>query len=71
MNGNYVECTELSGKTIQTLRIYQDTGEGSEIQLDLTDGTSFSYSVCHSPIAKASLFKGGAGTPEIIRDYEV
>ena len=68
---SYVECPELSGKTIQTLRIYKDTGDGVEIQLDLTDGTSFSYSVCHSPSTRAILYKGGAGTPQVLRDYEL
>jgi hypothetical protein len=69
---NCMECPELSGKTIQTLRIYKDTGDGVEIQLDLTDGTSFSYSVCHAPVAKAILYKGGgAGTPQVLRDYEL
>ena len=71
MDENYVECPEMSGKTIQTLRIYKDTGDGAEIQLNLTDGTSFSYSVCHPPDAKATLYKGGAGTPLVIRDYEL
>jgi hypothetical protein len=71
MDENYVECPEMSGKTIQTLRIYKDTGDGTEIQLNLTDGTSFSYSVCHPPDAKATLYKGGVGTPLVIRDYEL
>ena len=70
-DGDFVECPELSGKTIQTLRIYSDTGDGTEIQINLTDGTSFSYSVCHTPVAKAILYKGGAGTPLVLRDYEV
>ena len=41
MREDYVECADLSGKTIQTLRIYKDTGDGTEIQIELTDGTSF------------------------------
>jgi hypothetical protein len=28
MEQDYFECPELSGKTIQTLRIYKDTGDG-------------------------------------------
>ncbi len=71
MREEYVECPELSGKTIQKFRIYKDTGDGTEIQLDLTDGTSFSYSVCHQPTVKAALYKGGVGSPAIIRDYDV
>jgi hypothetical protein len=71
MKENSIECSELSGKTIQTVRIYRDIGDGTEIQMDLTDGTSFSCSLGQRPTAKASFYKGGAGSPEIIRDYEL
>jgi hypothetical protein len=37
----------------------------------LTDGTSFTCSLSHLPTIKASLYKGGVGTPETIRDYDV
>ena len=33
MQDDYVECADLSGKTIQTLRIYKDSGNGTEIQI--------------------------------------
>jgi hypothetical protein len=71
MSGNYVECPDLSGKTIQTFRIYKDSDDGTEIQIDLTDGTSFSCNVCHSPTVTASWFKGGVGSPEILQEYKV
>jgi hypothetical protein len=68
---SFVECSELSGKTIQTVRIYKDAGDGSEIQVDLSDGTSFSYSIGQRPVAKAILYKSGTGTPQVLHDYEV
>jgi len=71
MQGDYLECSELSGKTIQTLRIYKDTGDGTDVHIDLTDGTSFQCCLCHQPAVKASLYKGGVGSPETIRSYEV
>ena len=71
MEQNYVECPELSGKTIQTLRIYRDTGDGTDVQIELTDGTSFTCSLSHEPTVKASLYKGGVGTPLTIREYAV
>jgi hypothetical protein len=36
----------------------------------LTDGTSFSCLLCNHPTVKAALYKGGVGSPEIIRVYE-
>lgn len=71
MEQNYVECQELSGKTIQSFRIYRDTGDGTDVQIELTDGTSFTCSLAHQPTIKASLYRGGVGTPETIRDYDV
>jgi hypothetical protein len=68
---DYVECPELSGKTIQTLRIYKNAGDGTEIQIDLTDGTSFSCSLCNQQTVKAVLYKGGVGSPETLRGYDV
>jgi hypothetical protein len=67
---DYLECAELSGKTIRTLRIYKDTGDGTGVHIELTDGTSFTCSLCHQPTVRASLYRDGVGSPEIIRDYE-
>jgi hypothetical protein len=71
MEHDYVECPELSGKTIQSLRIYKDTGDGTDVQIELTDGTSFTCSLSRQPAVRASLYKGGVGTPQTIRDYDV
>jgi hypothetical protein len=71
MQDDYVECPELSGKTIQTVRIYRDARDGTDLQIELTDGTSFSCCLSHQPSVKASLYKGGAGTPETICSYEI
>ena len=71
MQDNYVECPELSGKTIQTLRIHKNTGDGTNVQIELTDGTSFSCCLSTRPSVEASLYRGGVGTPETIHSYEI
>jgi hypothetical protein len=71
MAQEYVDCPELSGKTIHTLRIYKDNGDGADVHIELTDGTSFTCCFSNQTDVKASLFRGGVGTPETIRDYEV
>jgi len=68
---DYVECTEVAGKTIKTLKMYEDDADGCETLIEFTDGTSFSSSVCNQPKVKGILFEGGAGTPKIIRNYEL
>jgi len=71
MPDDYIECAELSGKTIQALRVHRNAGEGTGIEIELTDGTRFACSISNPTALRASLYKGGVGFPEIIREYEV
>ena len=61
----------MAGKTISSLRIYRDTGDGVEMQIDLADGTSFSRSFCVAPKLEASLIRAGVGVPEILHKYDL
>ncbi len=63
MNTDFIDCPEVAGKTIQLLRIHRDTGDGSSVQIELTDGTSFTCYVTVRPAVEASLYKGGVGSP--------
>lgn len=71
MTGAYVECTELNGKTIQALRIYRDTGDGTELQIDFPDGTTFTCCFGVKPVLEASLIRPGLGHPELIHAYDL
>ena len=71
MQDDYIECPELAGKTILAFRIHRDTGDGTNVEIKFTDGTTFSCSLSSRPEVKATLYKGGVGTPEILQDYEV
>jgi hypothetical protein len=66
---DFIECPELSGKTIQTVRLYRNVDTGTEMQIDLTDGTSFSCALHNQPTLEAILFEGGAGSPKVLRNY--
>jgi len=62
-----VECPEVIGKTIQALRIFRDPTDGTEIQIDFEDGTSFSCCVASRQTTDASLMiLGGPGEPEVL-----
>jgi hypothetical protein len=65
-----VECSELAGKTIKSLRIYKNNDQGNEVIIDLTDGTSFSCCLETKSTLSATLFRSGIGTPEVLRNYE-
>lgn len=71
MARDYLECPEVAGKTVKSLKLYEDDAEGCETLIEFTDGTSFSSSVCHQPAVKGTLFESGAGTPKVIRNYEL
>jgi hypothetical protein len=71
MQEDCVECPELSGKTIQTLRIHKGTGDGTSVQIELTDGTTFSCCLSNQPTVAASLYRGGVGIPETLRSYDI
>jgi hypothetical protein len=70
METDFIDCPEAAGKTIQLLRIHRDVGEGTRVQIELTDGTSFTCCVAVRPDVEATLYMGGAGAPETIRDYK-
>jgi hypothetical protein len=70
VNTDFIDCPEVAGKTIQMLRIHRDTGDGTSVQIELTDGTSFTCYVAVRPAVEASLYRGGTGAPETIRDYK-
>jgi hypothetical protein len=71
MPRDYLECAEVVGKTIKALKIYEDDVDGCETFIEFMDGTSFSCCVSHQSAVKGTLFKGGVGTPQVIRDYEL
>ena len=71
MMTDFVECPEVSGKTIQSLRIFKDTGDGTALQIDLTDGTSFSCFLSVKTIVEAEVIRSGVGEPEVLHKYNL
>ncbi len=69
MAEGYIEYPELEGKIVENLRIYNNSGDSQEVLIASTDGTSFSCCFEVKANTKASLFRGGVGTPEVLREY--
>lgn len=67
----YVEISEIRSKTIESVRIYKSTSEGTEMQIDLTDGTSFSCSFCMTPSYEARLIRRDSSLPQILYTYKL
>ena len=64
-----VECPEVVGKTVKSLRLYSTDKSDAEIMIEFTDGTTFSSSYESHSVLKASLIRTGIGTPEVLKDY--
>ena len=71
MDEDFIECPEVAGKLIEALRIYRDTGDGTELQIDLADGTSFSCCFVTKPAIEASVIRPGVGPPEVLKKYDL
>ena len=66
---DYVECREVAGKTVKSLRLYAAETGATEVLIEFEDGTSFSSSQETKSVVKASLIETGDGEPKIIKNY--
>ena len=69
MSARPVNCPDVVGKTVKSLKLYSTLKTLEEIIVEFTDGTSFAVS-CESHLtAKASLMRTGSGAPEVLKSY--
>jgi hypothetical protein len=68
---NPVDCPDVIGKTIQNLKVYRDAGDGTEIQIDFTDGTSYVCCVENQVKVEANLVVCGNGEPKVLRRFDL
>ena len=64
-----VECPEVVGKTVKSLKLCSTDKNDAEILIEFTDGTAFSSSYESNMVVKASLIRIGVGAPEVLKDY--
>ena len=69
MVDEHFECPELTGKTIENLKLYKASPDRCEVLIEFTDGTSFSCALDIRSTIRASLIRTGIGTPELLREY--
>ena len=70
MTEDFVECNEAVGKTVSSLKVFRDSGDGPEVQIDFSDGTSFNCCFNSKPTFEATLLRAGAGEPEVLRRFD-
>ncbi len=69
MSDREIQVPEVEGKTIRSMRLTLTSSAETEIQIDFTDGTSFTSSTCPRVEFDAGLYIGGSGEPQIIKKY--
>jgi hypothetical protein len=70
MSDRTILVPEVEGKTISSMRFYLTGPSGeAEVDIDFTDGTSFSSRTSPKMEFSAEFYIGGIGFPQIIRRY--
>ncbi len=69
MRSPIIECPEVVGKTISSLKLHATDCNSVEIMIDFTDGTSFSSEYESCAAHKATLIRTGVGAPEVLKTY--
>jgi len=65
----FIDCEDVVGKTVHSLKIYPNSDGASETILEFTDGTAFSLSVVNEPRVRGLLYRVGIGTLEVLKEY--
>jgi hypothetical protein len=63
-----IELPELAGKLILSAKITRPSVSEQELALEFSDGTSFSFCCSSRVKSEVSVYRGGIGEPEVIRD---
>jgi len=64
-----IECKELAGKVIRVCTLFEDGSDGPELQIDFTDGTSFTLGLKTQVSLEAKCLQSEGGEPKVLKDY--
>jgi hypothetical protein len=64
-----IDCKELAGKVIHLCTIFEDGSDGPDLQMDFTDGTSFTVSLKTDVTIEAKSIRDDGGQPQVLKDY--
>ena len=64
-----MECKELAGKVVRVCNLYEDGSDGPELQIDFTDGTSFTMALKTQITVESKFLRSDGGEPQVLKDY--
>ena len=62
-----IECTELVGKIVRQVTIFENGDYGPEVDFEFADGSNFNLCLKSTVEAKLTLDEGGQ--PQVLKDY--
>jgi hypothetical protein len=62
-----IECTELVGKIVRQVTIFENGDYGPEVNFEFVDGSNFNFCLKSTVEAKLTLDEGGQ--PQVLKDY--
>jgi hypothetical protein len=64
-----IECKDLAGKVVRSIRIFEDSNDGPEISIDFEDGTNFNACLGLKVTLEAKWTRDDGGQPQVLKDY--
>jgi hypothetical protein len=64
-----IECREIAGKVIRLCTIFEDGSYGPDIQIEFTDGSSFTLCLKTDVSIEAKYVQNEGGQPQVLKDY--
>ena len=64
-----IECSDLAGKVVRSITLFEDGRKGPEISIDFEDGTSFHACLGVKTTLEAKWTSDEGGQPQVLKDY--
>jgi hypothetical protein len=64
-----IDCKDLAGKVVRSLRIFEDGNDGPEVSIDFEDGSNFNACLGVKMTLAAKWTRDDGGQPQVLKDY--
>jgi hypothetical protein len=64
-----IDCKDLAGKVVRSLRIFEDGNDGPEVSIDFEDGSNFNARLGVKMTLEAKWTRDDGGQPQVLKDY--
>jgi hypothetical protein len=61
-----IECKEVAGRIVRSVRLYEDGPYGPEVSMDFEDGTNFTATLHARHVIEGKLTRDNGGEPILL-----